>query len=68
MLKEYQDKHVDNFVIQGVSILGNAYTKTLVDNGYLQMVVKGWYIPSYPGAKEILLYDMYLIGLLSSRI
>ncbi len=49
VLKEYQDNHPDNLVVKGVSALGRTHTKRLVDNGYLQMVVKGWYIPSAPG-------------------
>lgn len=51
VLKEYQDKHSDNLVIQGASTLGETHTKRLVNNGYLQMVIKGWYIPSYPGSE-----------------
>ena len=51
VLKEYQDKHPDNLVIKGMSILGRTHTKRLVDNGYLQMVIKGWYIPSSPGSE-----------------
>lgn len=49
VLKEYQDVHEDNLVICGASVLGETHTKRLMDNGYLQRVVKGWYIPSSPG-------------------
>lgn len=49
VLKAYQDQHADNLVIQNALTLGVTHTKRLVDNGYLQMVVKGWYIPSSPG-------------------
>lgn len=51
VLKKYQDEHADNLVVKGVSALGRTHTKRLVDNGYLQMVVKGWYIPSSPGSE-----------------
>jgi hypothetical protein len=50
-LKAYQDSHPDNLVICGASTLGVTHTKRLVDNGYLQMVIKGWYIPSSPGSE-----------------
>ena len=49
VLKDYQDEHGDNPVIKGASTLGEIHTKRLVDNGYLKMVIKGWYIPSFPG-------------------
>lgn len=49
VLKEYQDTHEDNLVICGASVLGETHTKRLMDNGYLQRVIKGWYIPSSPG-------------------
>ena len=48
-LKKYQDQHPDNLVIKGATTLGTTHTKRLVDMGYLQMVIKGWYIPSFPG-------------------
>ena len=51
VLKAWQDGHSDNLVIQGASTLGETHTKRLVDNGYLQMVIKGWYIPSSPGSE-----------------
>lgn len=51
VLKAWQDDHKDNMVIQGASTLGEMHTKRLVDNGYLQMVIKGWYIPSSPGSE-----------------
>ena len=50
-LKHWQDKHKDNMVIRGANVLGETHTKRLVDNGYLQMVIKGWYIPSSPGSE-----------------
>ena len=51
VLKQYQDKHPDNLVIQGAATLGETHTKRLVENGYLQMVIKGWYIPSLPESR-----------------
>ena len=50
-LKAYQDAHEDNLVIQGAETLGRTHTERLVGSGYLQMVVKGWYIPSQPGSE-----------------
>ena len=51
MLKAYQDAHGDNLVIQGADTLGRTHTERLVNSGYLQMVMKGWYIPSSPGSE-----------------
>jgi len=48
VLKEYQEKN--NFqVIHGQDALGVTHTKRLLDNGYLQPIIKGWYMPSRPG-------------------
>jgi len=48
VLKEYQEKN--NFqVIHGQDALGATHTKRLLDNGYLQPIIKGWYMPSRPG-------------------
>ena len=49
VLKAYQDNHKDNLVIRGAETLGRTHTERLVDAGYLKMVIKGWYIPSFPG-------------------
>ena len=51
VLKEYQDAHGDNLVIQGADTLGRTHTERLVNSGYLQMVIRGWYIPSSPGSE-----------------
>jgi len=51
VLKAYQDAHGDNLVIQGADTLGRTHTERLVNSGYLQMVMKGWYIPSSPGSE-----------------
>ena len=51
VLKEYQDAHGDSLVIQGADTLGRTHTERLVNSGYLQMVIKGWYIPSSPGSE-----------------
>lgn len=50
ILKNYQDKH-ENLVICGLDELGKTHTRRLIDNGYLQPVIKGWYIPSFPGSE-----------------
>ena len=50
VLKDYQDTH-DNLVINGMKVLGDVHTKRLIANGYLQPVIKGWYIPSFPGSE-----------------
>lgn len=50
VLKKYQDTH-ENLVINGQQELGTIHTKRLVQNGYLQPVIKGWYIPSFPGSE-----------------
>ncbi len=41
VLKEYQDAHGDNLVIQGADTLGRTHTERLVNSGYLQMVIRG---------------------------
>ena len=51
VLKAYQDEHGDNLAIHGVDVLGRTHTERLVSSGYLQMVIKGWYIPSAPGSE-----------------
>lgn len=51
VLKKYQDGHSENLVIQGASTLGETHTRRLVKNGYLRMVIKGWYIPASPGSE-----------------
>ena len=49
VLKAYQDGHGENLVIKGMHTLGRTHTERLLNNGYLQRVVNGWYIPSLPG-------------------
>lgn len=49
VLKAFQDNRGDNLVIQGADTLGRIHTERLVNSGYLQMVIKGWYIPSMQG-------------------
>ena len=49
-LKTLQE-HQPNLVIKGTSPLGATHTKRLVENGFLQRVIKGWYIPSMPGSE-----------------
>lgn len=49
VLKAFQDSHGDNLVIQGADTLGRTHTERLMNSGYLQMIIRGWYIPSMPG-------------------
>jgi len=51
VLKEYQDAHGENLVIRGAETLGRTHTERLVASGYLNKVIKGWYIPCYPGSE-----------------
>lgn len=48
VLKQYQDTHENN-IIQGQKTLGEVHTKRLVQNGYLEAVIRGWYMPTMPG-------------------
>lgn len=48
VLKEYQDKG-ENPIIKGLKTLGETHTKRLLQNGYLEQIVKGWYMPCMPG-------------------
>lgn len=66
-LKAYQDAHGDNLVIHGADVLGRTHTERLVDAGYLTMVLRGWYIPSFPGSEGDST-GMSRIGLLSLLI
>lgn len=51
VLKDYQDSH-GNMIIKGYSALGETHTKRLLQNGYLQPVIRGWYILSFPGSES----------------
>lgn len=42
------DPHV---VIRGTEQLSRTHLKRLLDNGWLQEVMKGWYVPSRPGSE-----------------
>lgn len=46
-LKSLQDTGAAS-VLHGSSILGASNTRQLVQNGFLEQVLKGWYIPSSP--------------------
>jgi len=46
-LKTLQDAGAVS-VLHGTTILGACNTKQLVQNGFLEQVIKGWYIPSSP--------------------
>lgn len=49
-LRKLQDAgpHV---IIQGTEQLSRTHLKRLLDNGWLQEVMKGWYVPSRPGSE-----------------
>ncbi len=42
------DPHI---VIRGTEQLSRTHLKRLIDNGWLQEVMKGWYVPSHPGSE-----------------
>ncbi len=48
VLKKYQDEN-NSDIIQGMKTLGETQTKRLIDNGYLEQVIKGWYMTTMPG-------------------
>ena len=48
ILKQYQDTH-DSDIIKGVKVLGETHTKRLIQNGYLEQIIKGWYMATMPG-------------------
>lgn len=48
ILKEFQDKN-KNPIIKGFKTLGEIHTKRLLQNGYLEQIIKGWYMPTMPG-------------------
>ena len=66
-LKAYQDAHGDNLVIHGAEVLGRTHTERLVDAGYLTMVLRGWYIPSFPGNEGDSIINAYNLEIRNSR-
>lgn len=48
VLKSYQDTHKSS-IIQGLKTLGDIHSKRLIKNGYLEQVIKGWYMSTMPG-------------------
>ena len=48
VLKQYQDTH-QNCIIKGLETLGGVHSKRLIQNGYLEQIIKGWYMPTMPG-------------------
>lgn len=46
-LKSLQDSG-SCFAIKGANVLGEQNTRVLLENGFLETVLKGWYIPSTP--------------------
>ena len=47
-LKDYQDKNPGT-VIKGMDALGRTHTQRLLDNGFLEQIIRGWYMPTFPG-------------------
>lgn len=47
-LKEFQEKE-QNPIVKGLKVLGETHTKRLLQNGYLEQIIRGWYMPSMPG-------------------
>lgn len=48
VLKEYQER-TDGAIIHGQNALGTTHTRRLVQNGYLEQIIKGWYMCTFPG-------------------
>lgn len=40
-----------NLVLKGTELISRVHLKRLLDNGWLQEVMKGWYIPARPGSE-----------------
>ncbi len=49
-LHRLQDSN-PHVVIRGTEQLSRTHLKRLLDNGWLQEVMKGWYVPSHPGSE-----------------
>ena len=47
-LKEFQEKN-GHSIIKGLSVFGETHTRRLLQNGYLEQIIRGWYMPSMPG-------------------
>ena len=67
-MKAYQDAHGDNLVIHGADVLGRTHTERLVDAGYLTMVLRGWYIPSFPGSDLVCLVLVFCLCLSRQQV
>ena len=49
-LRKLQEQH-PCVVLQGTKEIGRTHLTRLLDNGWLQEVMKGWYIAARPGAE-----------------
>ena len=49
-LRKLQERH-PCVVLQGTKEIGRTHLTRLLDNGWLQEVMKGWYIAARPGAE-----------------
>lgn len=47
-LKAYQDKNKHS-ILKGQKALGETHTRRLLQNGYLEPIIRGWYMPCMPG-------------------
>lgn len=48
VLKDYQEKN-SMMVINSMDALGRTHTERLLNNGFLEQIIKGWYMPTFPG-------------------
>ena len=49
-LRQLQEKH-PNIILRGTEELSRTHLNRLIANGWLQEVMRGWYIPSRPGSE-----------------
>ena len=50
VLRQLQDKE-PNLILRGTEAISRTHLNRLLANGWLQEVMKGWYIPSRPGSE-----------------
>lgn len=50
VLRQLQDKE-PNLILRGTEVISRTHLNRLLANGWLQEVMKGWYIPSRPGSE-----------------
>lgn len=47
-LKDYQEQH-EMVVFNAMEAIGRTHTKRLLENGFLEQIIRGWYMPTFPG-------------------